>query len=85
MGKFNCDLAEELYRKSLAGGWTDDEIGSVDELGWFAIFREEKAILSEDELGFVDVVEYATEEIMENAWQLIVDSYTEFWRNVDGD
>ena len=47
--KFSSDLAEQLY-----GETPDEQSGSVDELGWFGLFRKERVILTEDSQGFVD-------------------------------
>ena len=41
--KFSSDLAEQLY-----GETPDEQSGSVDELGWFGLFKQERTILTED-------------------------------------
>jgi hypothetical protein len=49
---------------------------SVDELGWFGLFREEKAILTEDSQGFVDVEQFDTDEKLQEVWELLALSST---------
>ena len=39
--KYSTDLAERLYKET-----PDVEAGSVEELGWFGRFNEEKVILT---------------------------------------
>lgn len=80
MSKFDSRLAENLYEDSLEGG-ADDDIGSVDELGWFGLFEEEKAILSEDGQGFVYLNEYGDQEALDKAWNEIIDQYNQYWKN----
>ena len=39
-GKFEGELAIAEYVYKLVGeSWQDDEIGSVDEMGWYGLFR----------------------------------------------
>ncbi len=64
--KYSTDLAERLY-----GETPDETAGSVDELGWFGLFREEKAIITEDSQGFVDAEQYDTDEKLEETWKLL--------------
>jgi hypothetical protein len=78
MSKFNNALAERLHEISLEGGH-DDEIGSVDELGWAGLFLMEKAILIEDSQGFVDAEVFDTVQDVGIEWELIEKQYTEFW------
>jgi len=55
MSKFSDRIAERFYQLSLDGAH-DEETGSVQELGWSAIFRMRRAsvILTEDSQGFID-------------------------------
>ena len=52
--KFSCDLAEDLYDYTLTND-QDEDLGDSETFGWFALFREDGAILSIDSQGFVDV------------------------------
>ena len=77
MSKFDSELAERLYNLSLDSS-QDEECGSVQENGtWYGLFREEKAILSEDSQGFVSVAEYDTDEELGQAWQECLDGNPE--------
>tara|TARA_B100000745_G_C19978012_1_gene331214 strand:- start:301 stop:516 length:216 start_codon:yes stop_codon:yes gene_type:complete len=64
--KFSSDLAEQLY-----GETPDEQSGSVDELGWFGLFRKERVILTEDSQGFVDAEQFSTPEEMRECWDLL--------------
>lgn len=79
--KFANEIAEKYYEMSLDGSH-DEEIGSVDELGWYAIFRAidstgKTVIVHEDSQGFVDAEEYTTEQ-GETAWYDIEREYETF-------
>jgi hypothetical protein len=69
--KYSTDLAERLYEET-----PDEQSGSVDELGWFGLFREEKAILTQDSQGFVDVEQFDTDEKLQEVWELLALSST---------
>ena len=58
--KYSTDLAERLYKET-----PDEEAGSVEELGWFGRFNEEKVILTEDSQGF------DTSEKLQEVWDLL--------------
>lgn len=62
--KFSSPLAEGLYNLTLESN-EDDRVGDCQTFGWFALFREEKAILSVDSAGFVDATVY---EDVDKAW-----------------
>ena len=64
--KYSTDLAERLYTKT-----PDEQAGSVEELGWFGRFNEEKVILTEDSQGFVDAEEYDTIEKLNEVWDTL--------------
>ena len=59
----------------------DDEIGSVDELGWFGRFdgklkgAQVRAIVCEDNQGFVDVEYFDTTEALDRKWSDIENAY----------
>ena len=65
--KFDSAETEALYEVSLDGG-PDEEIGSVDEQGWYGLMREERCILHEDSQGFVDGTWFDTKDELEQAW-----------------
>ena len=69
--KYNSDLAERLYEET-----PDEQSGSVDELGWFGLFREEKAILTQDSQGFVDAEQFDSDEKLQEVWELLALSST---------
>jgi hypothetical protein len=75
-------LAEVLYSISTGGGCTE-EIGSVDELGWFGliIHRKHAYIVSEDSQGFYDYAYYETKEEAQKEYDkiesAIADEYDE--------
>ncbi|MBE27624.1 MAG: hypothetical protein CMB06_00725 [Euryarchaeota archaeon] len=64
--KYSTDLAERLYKET-----PDEEAGSVEELGWFGRFNEEKVILTEDSQGFVDAERFDTSEKLQEVWDLL--------------
>jgi len=69
--KFSSDLAEQLY-----GETPDEQSGAVEELGWFGLFKKERAILTEDSQGFVDAEQYSTNEKLQEVWELLALSTT---------
>jgi|TARA_B110001454_G_scaffold136606_1_gene126960 hypothetical protein len=69
--KYSTELAERLSEET-----PDEQAGSVDELGWFGLFREEKAILTEDSQGFVDAEQFDTDEKLQEVWELLALSST---------
>lgn len=77
MSKFDSEKAERLYDEA-AQGFADDEIGSVQELGWAGLFKSELAYIVEDSQGFVWIEEFDTEADVEAAWKEIEDTYEEY-------
>ena len=69
--KYSTDLAERLYEET-----PDEQTGSVDELGWFAMLREEKVILTEDSQGSVDAEQFDSDEKLQEVWELLALSST---------
>jgi hypothetical protein len=69
--KYSSDMAERLSQET-----PDEQAGSVDELGWFGMFREEKVILTEDSQGFVDAEQFDTDEKLQEVWDLLALSST---------
>ena len=49
MSKFDTPEAEALYLESTP----DEEVGSVEDFGWYGLYRAEHVILYEDSQGFV--------------------------------
>lgn len=86
-GKFEGEtwLTVQVYESSNEGG-ADEEIGSVDEIGWYALFTNFEAsdgskrhgILSEDSNGFVSFAESDTAEEAQAEFSQIVDEYNRF-------
>ena len=58
----------------------DEEIGSVDELGWFGLYRGADltgnggVILAEDNFGFVTSTEFDNTADLDAAWKNAVDN-----------
>ena len=81
---FLVQLAELLYEASL-NGELDEEIGSVDELGWYGRFIDRVDlfyyILNEDSQGFFSYEQYPTLPSLNEAWEEIEAMYLAF----DGD
>src|SRR3546814_6557687 len=75
--KFNSPLAEHLYGLSMES-FEDDTAGGNPHT-WYALFIEERAILSEDPHGFVDAVTYESEAYAKSIWSKIQDSLV--WRS----
>jgi len=65
--KFSSEQAETLWEYSLSG-LQDDELGEADTFGWFALFEEERAILSTGSQGFVHAAFYDSADEMSLAW-----------------
>jgi hypothetical protein len=85
MSKFSGAYAEELD-ESVCEGFGDDVIGSVDELGHYALFIDYTtktgemihAILYTDSDGFVDSTLYDTAVEARKDWKEIEQQYTEY-------
>ena len=86
MSKFSGAYAEELD-ESVNNGFSDDCIGSVDELGHYALFTDYTseatgetihAILYTNSDGFVDSTLYDTAVEARQDWKEIEQQYTEY-------
>ena len=86
MSKFSGAYAEELD-ESLGSGFSDDCIGSVDELGHYALFTDYTseetgetihAILYTNSDGFVDTTLYDTKEEALKDWAGIEEEYSQY-------
>jgi hypothetical protein len=80
-GNENEQLAELLHEASL-NGELDEEIGSVDELGWYGRFIDRVDlfyyILNEDSQGFFSYEQYPDLPSMNQAWEEIESMYATF-------
>ncbi len=47
----------------------DESIGSVDELGWAGLYRQELSIILEDSDGFVWIEEYPDLATLSKGWK----------------
>lgn len=75
MSKYSSGLAENLHGLSLDGSWQDDETGSVDEHGWFALFVFDDASDYTSATG-VDVSDWAGAILTEDSQGFVdVDTY----------
>ena len=86
MSKFSGAYAEELD-ESVNNGFSDDCIGSVDELGHYALFTDYTseatgetihAILYTNSDGFVDSTLYDTKEEALSDWEGIEEEYSQY-------
>lgn len=72
---------------SLFGEQPAEELGSVDELGWYGLVRHEGRpgglVLRQDEQGFRHVYETDSEEELDGLWADVNQLYTEFQRDVE--
>lgn len=72
--KFCCSNCEELY-----GEEPDDSYGSVDEAGWYGLYKKgdhnPPTIMKEDSQGFVFCDEYENDEIAEAQFDIDRDYY----------
>jgi hypothetical protein len=76
-GKFDGQLAEELYGYTLDSS-EDASLGEAETFGWFALFRDERAILAVNSQGFVSAREYETTGAALIAWDAIETEYSNF-------
>ena len=86
MSKFSGAYAEELD-ESVCEGSCNDVIGSVDELGHYALFTDYTseetgetihAILYTNSDGFVDSTLYDTKEMALKDWKGIEEEYSQY-------
>jgi hypothetical protein len=76
--KFDTNIAEELYALT-----ADQEIGTVQDAGWFGLFLMEKIILVEDNQGFVTTWSYPTIKATGAEWDSLEKQYGEFYASLD--
>lgn len=69
-------VAKLLQDLSLDGSWLTDEIGSVDDLGWYGRIDGKKYmfLMSMDHQGFFDYQVFRP-ELGERVWQDILNMY----------
>lgn len=84
-GRFegNADeaLAERLFDVTMDSG-QDEDIGSVDELGWYGLildFEGKSYVVEQDTYGFFGYVEYESADAARTAWKQVEDTYGEFY------
>jgi antirestriction protein len=72
---------------ALFGEPPDEEVGSVDELGWYGLVRHEDQpgglILVQDEQGFRKVREAPDDEALDAQWTAIQQEYATFYEQRD--
>ena len=87
-GKFEAcgdsRLADVLYGITLESGCVE-EIGSVDELGWYGIIenRDHAYIVEEDSQGFFDYTRYDTIRAAHTVFSKLWDMYDEYYHGED--
>lgn len=97
MSKFNNLKDEVIYGKSLDSSYLTDQVGSVDELGWYGRIDDLYGydwIVFECQQGFVTVERFEHIDIddrgyfcpTDDAWKSITDEYDAFYGEdeVDG-
>lgn len=74
---------------SLFGTTPDEQIGSVDEDGWFAIvrlpFEPGGVLLCQNDLGFRNFVRVTSDEELAVLWDEVQGRYAEYYDEVDGE
>jgi hypothetical protein len=75
--KFDSRLAEELYDWTMDSS-EDASLGESESFGWFALFRDERAILAVNSQGFVGVRQYETVTGVLAAWDGLEADYANF-------
>ena len=85
-GKFEGENYVTRYVYDVAGDGMLDNIGSVDELGWFARFSGKvkgrgpfHVIVSEDSNGFVYGQYFPSEKALEKRWAQIEREYERYY------
>jgi len=78
---------EQDWLDSLFGEQPDEQVGSVDELGWFGLVRHEGRpggmVLRQDEQGFRRVWETDSQQELDNRWAGIGGEYEGFYQEVE--
>lgn len=73
---------------ALFGEPPEEEVGSVDELGWFGLVRHEGRpgglVLCQDEQGFRHVFEIDSDQELQQRWSTISGEYERFYRQLCG-
>jgi hypothetical protein len=73
---------------SLFGEQPSEQVGSVDELGWYGLVRHEGRpggyVLRQDEQGFRHVWETDSQAELDELWANVSHLYEEFQRDIDG-
>jgi hypothetical protein len=79
-GKFSLFIDRYAYE------YPDDEIGRVDELGWYGYFSGKikgrgpfHLIVSEDNYGFVTSEIFDSKKSLDKSWARIVKAYDRFY------
>src|SRR6266699_2578944 len=70
-GKFNTILDSYVYEVSLDGG-CDDEIGSVDEGGWFGMMRNGRTIFRDHD-PLLETLNEAEQELLTTSAGVIIE------------
>ena len=90
LGKFECELYATRAVYDMAGDGMLTDIGSVDELGWYACYSGTirgrgpfHVIVSEDSQGFVHGEYFDTEADMEKAWAAIEGEYETLYATME--
>jgi hypothetical protein len=85
-GKFEGEMYATRAVYDMAGHGMLDDIGSVDELGWYCAYSGNirgrgpfHVIISEDSQGFVRGEYFDTEAEMQRAWAAIEAQYERLW------
>lgn len=92
LGKFEGEMYATRAVYDMAGDGMLDDIGSVDELGWYVRYSGTirgrgpfHCIISEDSQGFVRGTFYDTEAECDTAWSSIEAEYDAYECERDGE
>jgi hypothetical protein len=84
-GKFEGTGTDYLLAEALYGETPDDEIGTVEDIGWHGLFADEGAILIEDSQGFVSILTFETPEAVDLTWSAVGHEYSAFMADVEAE
>ena len=72
------EMIEEAW-EAAGNGYLDDQIGSVDELGWFGLYGS--VILYQDSQGFRYSKVYSDRDEMDERWNDITEQYEMYYED----
>lgn len=76
-GKYQS-LDAEILDSLAMEGYATDSVGDQSTFGFYDLFPEYRAILVSESDGFVRVMFYDSDEMLERVWRETVESYVEY-------